>query len=295
MRRARLIGDAFLWIQANDEAFSDGRVRQAYAAGPMQFYGGGPYFPGLKRADGKAAFLWPFGFGGSSTGDMAWTALALAQLYVDTRIKKYLDGAVALGEWIAAKESPYRYGGYHGGLQADGVTPQKWASTEHNIDTYALFTLLAKLTRDRRWTARAEFADALRAQHVEPGGPVPVDRHAGRRSGRGPEPDQHRQHPGGRADLGGARDGRPPVRPVAGLRHRRACGTPTPARPRSSRPASRSPAWRTARRRRRSPAPISGSDLPNNRNAVWLEGNGHAALALLSARITATGRWPSGC
>ena len=26
---------------------------------------------------------------------------------------------------------------------------------------------------------------------------------------------------------------------------------------------------------------ISGSDLPNNRNAVWLEGNGHAALALL--------------
>ncbi|HEV7898379.1 MAG TPA: hypothetical protein VGP31_11105, partial [Planosporangium sp.] len=106
VRRARLIGDALLWIQANDEAFTDGRVRQAYAAGPMLFYGGGAYFPGLKRDDGKAAFLWPFGFGGSSTGDMAWVALALAQLYVDTRITKYLDGAVALGQWIADKESP---------------------------------------------------------------------------------------------------------------------------------------------------------------------------------------------
>src|SRR5690349_4282734 len=71
VRRARLIGDALLWIQAHDEKYTDGRVRQAYAAGPMLFYGGGPAFPGLKREDGKAAFLWPFGFGGSSTGDLA--------------------------------------------------------------------------------------------------------------------------------------------------------------------------------------------------------------------------------
>ena len=28
VRRARLIGDALLWAQANDEAFTDGRVRQ---------------------------------------------------------------------------------------------------------------------------------------------------------------------------------------------------------------------------------------------------------------------------
>ena len=32
--------------------------------------------------------------------------LALAQLYVDTRIGKYLDGAVRLGLWIAGRESP---------------------------------------------------------------------------------------------------------------------------------------------------------------------------------------------
>jgi len=126
---------------------------------------------GLKREDGKAAFLWPFGFGGSSTGDMAWTGLALAQLYADTRVKKYLDGAVALGTWIADKQSPYAFGGYHGGLQADGVTPQKWSSTEHNIDVYAFFTLLAKLTRDRRWATRAETAAAFVQGMWNPDGP----------------------------------------------------------------------------------------------------------------------------
>ena len=41
------------------------------------------------------------------------------------------------------------------------MTPQRWASSEHNIDVYALFTMLAKLTRDRRWTARAEVAAAF--------------------------------------------------------------------------------------------------------------------------------------
>ena len=90
----------------------------------------------------------------------AWTAPALAQLYVDTRIQKYLDGAVALGLWIIDKQSPYAFGGYHGGLQSGGVTPQRWASTEHNIDVYALLILLAKLTRDRARPARAEIASS---------------------------------------------------------------------------------------------------------------------------------------
>ncbi|WP_067505420.1 hypothetical protein [Actinoplanes sp. TFC3] len=171
VRRARLAGDALLWAQAHDEAYSDGRLRQAYAAGPMQFYGGGPYFPGLRGANGKAAHLWPFGFGGSSTGDMAWAGLALAQLYVDTRIGKYLDGAVAVGRWIADQRSPYHFGGYHGGLQADGETTQKWASTEHNIDAYALFDLLGKLTKDRVWNTRAEVAAAfVRAMWNRAGG-----------------------------------------------------------------------------------------------------------------------------
>jgi hypothetical protein len=280
VRRARLIGDAFLWIQANDEAFSDGRLRQAYAAGPMLFYGGGAYFPGLKREDGKAAFLWPFGFGGSSTGDMAWTGLALAQLYADTRIKKYLDGAVALGSWIADKRSPHRYGGYHGGLQADGVTPQAWTSAEHNIDTYALFTLLANLTRDRRWTERAAVAAAFVRNMWNPadrflwtgtlGGVHGEDPNL-INTGNIPEDvqtwavlamDDHRYDPAidyvtgqlWNTDFGGASQVPPGVQ-ISGVAYSSQAKTLT--------------------------GTVSGSDLPNRREAVWLEGNGHTALALL--------------
>lgn len=281
VRRARLIGDAFLWIQANDEAFGDGRVRQAYAAGPMQFYGGSPAFPGLKRTDGKAAFLWPFGFGGSSTGDMAWTGLALAQLYADTRIKKYLDGAVALGQWIAGKRSEFAYGGYHGGLQADGVTPQRWSSTEHNIDVYAFFTMLAKLTRDRAWTARAEVADAFVRRMWNP---------AGRFLWTG--------------TLGGAADEDPNLIntgnipedvqtwAVLGMNEPRYdvsadwviehlwntdSGTTTSQLPDDVQISGVT----YSSQAKALTGPIAGSDLPNHRNAVWLEGNGHAALALL--------------
>jgi hypothetical protein len=159
MQRARVIGDALLWIQANDERFTDGRVRQAYAAGPMLFYGGWPEFTGLVRPDGKAAFLWPFGFGGTSVGDAAWAGLALARLYAVTRDRRYLDGAVAIGQWIDSTTlSPFRFGGYLGGVQGDGVTKQSWCSTEHNIDTYALFRMLAGLTRDPAWRAKAQVA-----------------------------------------------------------------------------------------------------------------------------------------
>ena len=280
VRRARLIGDAFLWIQANDEAFSDGRVRQAYAAGPMQFYGGGAYFPGLKREDGKAAFLWPFGFGGSSTGDMAWTALALAQLYVDTRIRKYLDGAVALGEWIAGKESPYAFGGYHGGLQADGVTPQRWSSTEHNIDAFALFTMLAKLTRNRLWTTRADIAATFVRGMWNPAGRFLWTGTLGGNPGEDPIVINTGNIP---EDV--------QTWAVLGMGDRRydpsldwvtanlwntdtGAGSQLPPGVLISGVAYSSQAKEIT-------GTISGSDLPNNRNAVWLEGNGHAALALL--------------
>jgi hypothetical protein len=154
-----------------EQRLPDGRVRQAYAAGPMIFYGWFPEFPGLVREDGKAAFLWPFGFSGSSVGDMAWASLALSQLHAHTRQRRYLDGAIALAEWIKARTSPFHFGGYHGGVQADGVTAQRWCSTEHNIDVYALFRLLAKQTRDRSWFAAAVVAgDFVRAMFNAGGG-----------------------------------------------------------------------------------------------------------------------------
>jgi hypothetical protein len=282
VRHARLIGDALLFAQANDEKYSDGRVRQAYAAGPMLFYGGGPSFPGLKREDGRAAFLWPFGFGGSSTGDMAWVALAFVQLYDRTHARKYLDAAVTIGLWIAGKESEYRYGGYHGGIQADGETPQKWCSSEHNIDVYALFNLLFKHTRDRRWRARAAVAgEFVRSMwnrregffwtgtigglpgedpNVVNKGNVPSDVQTwGLLSLREKRYDAGVDYV---TDQLWSTDG-PNV-----------AGTQLPAGVHVSGVAYSSQAKALT-------GSVSGSDLPNNREAVWLEGNGHTTLALL--------------
>jgi hypothetical protein len=281
VRRARLIGDAFLFIQNNDEKYTDGRVRQAYAAGPMQFYGGGAYFPGIKRDDGKAAFLWPFGFGGSATGDIAWTSLALAELYAQTRVKKYLDGAVALAEWIAERPSPYTFGGYHGGIQNDGETAQRWTSTEHNIDVYGLFTILAKLTHNRRWTHRADVArDFVHKMWDRQGrffwtgtlGGLPGEDPNLINKGNIPEDVQ--------------------TWAMLSLRERRydsaadwvidnLSNTDRPG------PGSQIPAGVTVSgvtfsdQAKKLTGTVSGGDVPNNRNAVWLEGNAHLAAALL--------------
>jgi hypothetical protein len=280
VRRARLIGDALLWAQANDQRYTDGRVRQAYAAGPMVCSGGGPSYPGLRRDDGKAAFLGAYGFGGSSTGDIAWTALALAQLHIDTRIRKYLDGAITLAEWITGRESGFRYGGYHGGLQSDGETRQDWTSTEHNIDAYALFTMLGKLTRSRRWSARAAVAgDFVEAMW----------------------------NPTGRYFWTGTLGGEPDVDPnqinttnipediqtwsLLGLGERRYRGSvdwvTDHLRTTDGGVGSQLPAGVTvsgvtySTQATTLTEPVAGGDVPNHRNAVWLEGNGHAALALL--------------
>jgi hypothetical protein len=254
----------------------------------MLFYGGGPYFPGLKREDGKAAFLWPYGFGGSSTGDMAWTGLALAQLYADTRVKKYLDGAVALGTWIADKLSPYAYGGYHGGVQGDGVTPQTWCSTEHNIDVYAFFQLLAKLTRDRAWFARADVAAGFVRGMWNPGGPYlwtgtlganPADDPNLINTGVIPEDVQSWSI----LAMGDQRHDPALDWVIANLwNNDGGTGSELPAGVRVSGVTFSSQAKVIT-------GPISGSDVLNHRNAVWLEGNGHTALALL-ARKTAGDR-----
>ena len=132
--RARIIGDALLYAQANDPA-ADGRFRQAYFAGV---------------ADNNGVYVTtglPF-FQGSAVGDVAWPGIALAQLYRRTRIQKYLDGAVWAANFI---ENTTRDnvnvppGGYYFG------NGQSNKSTEHNIDVFALFTMLAQLTGNSSW------------------------------------------------------------------------------------------------------------------------------------------------
>ena len=150
LARAKVLGNGLLYAQQIDAA-ADGRVRQAYF---------------VDHADSKGVFVvpsgFPFFFLGSATGDLAWTGMALAQLASRTRIVAYLDGAVRLGNWIFNNTFDTRgAGGYNFTAGANQVK-----STEHNIDVFAFFTMLARLAGDSAtWTDRADhariFVDAM--------------------------------------------------------------------------------------------------------------------------------------
>ncbi len=79
---------------------------------------------------------------------MAWPGIALAQLYRRTKIQKYLDGAVWAANFIETTTRDnvnVPPGGYYFG------NGQSNKSTEHNIDVFALFTMLAQLTGNSSW------------------------------------------------------------------------------------------------------------------------------------------------
>ena len=139
--RARIIGDALLYAQKNDPA-ADGRFRQAYFAGV-------PDSNGVYVTTGLSFFQ------GSAVGDVAWPAIALAQLYKRTRSTKYLDGALWAANFIETTTRDnvnVPPGGYYYG---NGQTNK---STEHNIDVYALYTMLAQLSGNNFWLNGAQHA-----------------------------------------------------------------------------------------------------------------------------------------
>jgi hypothetical protein len=144
IHRAKVIGNALLYAQQND-AVADGRFRQAY-------FTGAPDSNGVFVTGGL-----PF-FQGSAVGDVAWPGIALAQLYARTGVKSYLDGAVKAATFIETTtrdNANVPPGGYFFG---NGQTNK---STEHNIDVYALFTMLAKLTGNGSWLDGAQHAKAF--------------------------------------------------------------------------------------------------------------------------------------
>ena len=152
--RARIIGDALLYAQKNDPA-ADGRFRQAYFAGV-------PDSNGVYVTTGLSFFQ------GSAVGDVAWPAIALAQLYRRTSMKKYLDGALWAANFIETTTRDnvnVPPGGYYYG---NGQTNK---STEHNIDVYALYTMLAKLSGNPFWLDGAQHAlQFVQAMYDAPSG-----------------------------------------------------------------------------------------------------------------------------
>ncbi|HEX3670900.1 MAG TPA: hypothetical protein VHT92_04255 [Candidatus Cybelea sp.] len=138
--RARAIGNAFLYVQAHDKA-GDGRVRAAYAPEPLRS-------PSDVKVDDNT----------SDVGNMAWVGQALVQLYAKTSDASYLQGALSIARWLQANTYDTRGpGGYTGGETARGRKIE-WKSTEHNIDVYAFFRMLAAESGESQWSANADWA-----------------------------------------------------------------------------------------------------------------------------------------
>jgi hypothetical protein len=152
LSRADTIGNALLYVQANDPAH-DGRIRAAYAPTPLSS-------PSDVQATDKT----------SDVGNMAWVGQALVQLYRASGNGAYLSAAEAIGNWVQAHCYDTRgAGGYTGGLTARGRRI-KWKSTEHNIDLYSLFTLLAEATGETAWSTRAAWAERFVEAMWQPSG-----------------------------------------------------------------------------------------------------------------------------
>ena len=138
---AKLVGDAFLYVQAHDKA-GDGRLRAAYAPKPLKS-------PADVVVDDNT----------SDVGNMAWVGQALTQLYAKTSNASYLDGALQIAQWLQNNTYDTRgQGGYTGGYSAKGAKIE-WKSTEHNIDVSAFFTMLATESGQSAWSSRAGWAE----------------------------------------------------------------------------------------------------------------------------------------
>ena len=160
LARAMVLGDSFLYAQTHDPSYADGRVRQAYWVGPftLSFASNDSYFV---RPDGKVNVVGaPWFFQGSSVSDMCWVGIALARLYSRTRMNKYLEGALGLGQWIVDNAfDTVGLGGYSFGVDAMNKRLNRTKLTEHNVDVYGFFiNLLAPLTGDAIWTSRGRHA-----------------------------------------------------------------------------------------------------------------------------------------
>jgi len=151
---AARIGDAILAAQAHDRFWKDGRLRNAYLAGPVSNpvkLGG--WQDGANWAeDGYQV--------GSDTGNLAWAMLALLALHRANAGDKYLQGALRIARYV---EKDFSAPGFTGGTFGGEPKPQQntWKSTEHNIDLAAAFARLGEATHDAHWAMRAAQARAL--------------------------------------------------------------------------------------------------------------------------------------
>lgn len=244
------IGNALSHATRTDRSFSDGRIRNAYRAGAVAE--AAPALPGWWD---NAARLWAEdpAQDGTSTGNVAWAALALLTLHQATHNAQYLADSRRLIDWVIAQASGSGdgfTGGFHGyDPHQVGLT---WISTEHNVDVHAAARWLHRLTGEQRYgTAAAQARRFL-----------------------------ERSFQGDRFLLGTKPDGSPADRNALALDVQL---WPWMAIPDA-------PSWRNAFKFAQANLAVDGGfDFNGDRDGLWVEGTAQAALAYRISGDAATG------
>lgn len=168
LRRAHLIGDAFVYAKDHDRSYCDrDRVRDVYAAGDIALPPG--WTPnGLEGTvpipgffDEESQNFIEIEQDGISTGNNAWVIIALLALHERTGHDGYRVAAEEIGRFVQSfKNETGLYQGFTGGLDDPEGSPQMrpWASTEHNLDVFAAFAGLHALTGEPQWQQDAMHA-----------------------------------------------------------------------------------------------------------------------------------------
>jgi hypothetical protein len=264
LRRARLIGDAFVYASRHDRTHVDGRLRDVYAAGDIAL-------PPGWTPNGKSGTVPIPGFfdearqeyfeidqGQLSAGNNAWVMLALLALYLRTGGEEYLDVARGLGEFLLPLQSQEGlYPGFLGGYKdPEGPRPmrQPWSSTEHNMDIHAAFSILYGIEGRPAWRAGANHARRFVESMWDPGrgcnltGTIDPD-HRNEGQGQLPSDAQSWNVPA----VPGVLRLHPSLLECAERNHRT------------------------------TDAGFSGFDFNEDRDGVWFEGTAHMAVALAMA------------
>lgn len=158
LARAEVLGNGLIYAQSSNFPIADGRFAQGYFVNT-------PSPTGAYITPAAA----PFYFYTSAVGDQAWAGMALAQLFRRTGQSKYLSSALLVANWIVTNTyNTAGFGGYSFGTIIDQYNQSEPSpngqSTEHNIDTYAFFTMLDELTHHGKaengssWSSLAEHA-----------------------------------------------------------------------------------------------------------------------------------------
>ncbi|MFM9923022.1 hypothetical protein VLK31_08530 [Variovorax sp. H27-G14] len=143
---AQRIADAVALAVASDPLYTDGRIRNAYRAGPLA--DGKPVLPGYWDT-GKNQWMADAYQVSTATGNVAWAALLLLNVNQVAPSPRYTDATAKLLAWTEQRtRATIDPDGYQGGWYGwdNAQTAQTWKSTEHHID----------IAMAAAWAARAQ-------------------------------------------------------------------------------------------------------------------------------------------